>query len=481
MTSKKFDIVMQFYGKNKENLARIINKGIKLVDYNTINSKITEYALNTSPSLSLKYFFTQYFELSIILILILMLILFIFAMMLLYAKSMQKEQTRMQIINQERSDFFARMSHDMRTPMNGILGMINLSENETNLQEIHENIKKAKQSGEYMLCLINDTLDLQRLESDKLILQPETIYIEDFANNISDMIKPSTDKKNIKFINIKDSSFFNYYIKADSVRLKQIFVNILSNSVKFTNNGGIIEVITENLATSETSITEKITIRDTRIGMSPAFIQNNLFKPYTQERNVVTSQYAGSGLGLAIVKNLVTLMNGTIDVKSELGKGTTFTIVLTFEIIKKEDTSKINQPKNLINDSIIEKLSDKNILICEDQPLNAEITKRLLLHAKCNSEVAQNGKIGLEMFQKSNEHYYDAIIMDIRMPIMNGLESTLAIRALNRSDAKSIPIIAMTANAYDEDIKNCLDAGMNAHISKPVDPQNLFKTLAAYL
>lgn len=199
MTSKKFDIVMQFYGKNKENLARIINKGIKLVDYNTINSKITEYALNTSPSLSLKYFFTQYFELSIILILILMLILFIFAMMLLYAKSMQKEQTRMQIINQERSDFFARMSHDMRTPMNGILGMINLSENETNLQEIHENIKKAKQSGEYMLCLINDTLDLQRLESDKLILQPETIYIEDFANNISDMIKPSTDKKNIKF------------------------------------------------------------------------------------------------------------------------------------------------------------------------------------------------------------------------------------------------------------------------------------------
>lgn len=375
-------------------------------------------------------------------------------------------------------DFYSRMSHDMRTPMNGILGIAALSKDENDIDTLHKNFEKVENSGVYMLGLINDTLDLQRIEAGKLQLKPQVVYCKEVIENMTDMIEVAAAKKNIDFKVINKNSKLDCYAYVDEVRVKQIFMNLASNAIKFTPEGGKVEFVLETTSIQGDICHDKFQIIDNGVGMSEKFMQNNMFKPFEQEDNAMTSQYAGSGLGLAITKKLVSLMDGKIEVESKPGKGTTFTVYLDIKGLSDEKAENIIGEKIVHTQDAESVLRGKHILICEDQPLNAEITRRLVEKAGCTTEVAENGEIGLQLFEKSPGGTFDAVLMDIKMPVMDGLDATKNIRALERYDAKCVPIIAMTANAYDEDIKNSLKAGMNAHLAKPVKPDELYITLA---
>lgn len=376
-------------------------------------------------------------------------------------------------------DFYSRMSHDMRTPMNGILGMTALSKEENDIDVLHENIKKIDESGKYMLGLINDTLDVQKIDAGKLQLNaaPECCY--DLFCNIVTMVRTNAEKKNITF-HIKDTGFDNQTLcYVDALRLEQIFINLLSNAIKFTPEGGDVFFSGECIGQTDDTIHTKFIISDSGIGMSESFIHDKLFHPFEQEQASTTAKYGGSGLGLSIVKSLILLMNGQIDVNSKLGSGTTFTVYLDFKIVK-EQIQTYNGQKILSNEEIISKLNGRTILLCEDHPLNAEIASKLLQTYGCTTTIAHDGQEGLQCFTNSPHGFYDVILMDIRMPVMDGLECTAAIRKSNHPDAMTIPIIAMTANAYDEDIRNCKAAGMNAHVAKPFNPEHLARTIAEF-
>ena len=481
MTEETFGIALQFYGEDAEVLSEIVDKGVKLIDSDTVNEAMLRYAINITPKMSLTYLFQEHLNLVIGCAIAFMLVLIFCVSLVIYAQLMKKERNRMEEINRERTDFFARMSHDMRTPMNGIMGMLELTERTSDLKEIRNNTEKAKLSGQYMLSLINDTLDLQRLESKKLTLEPQMVYVKDFIDNIIEMVTPSAQQKNIHLELKKKNIDEEFYIKIDQVRVKQIFVNILSNSVKFTPDNGTIEVHIEALEKKDHLAQVKIMISDTGIGMTKDFVENSLFKPYSQEHNKVTNRYAGSGLGLAIVKNLVDLMQGSIDVKSEEGEGTTFNICLTLPYVEHAIAQEDKKLKNSNMEEIKLHLKGKHVLICEDHPLNAEIAQRLLEAVGCETTIAQDGKQGVTFFASSPQGTFDAILMDIRMPVMDGLEAAETIRAQDRDDAKTIPIIAMTANAYDTDKENSHKAGMNAHLAKPIDVNELYRTLEEYM
>lgn len=337
-------------------------------------------------------------------------------------------------------DFYSRMSHDMRTPMNGILGMAELSKDENDLDTLHRNFTMVLESGKYMLGLINDTLDVQKLDAGRLRLDPKIRNCDKLIGGLVAMINSDAKKKNIDFVLENRCKDTEGYCKVDELRLQQIFMNIASNAIKFTPQGGKITFVVEDLGS---------------------------------DGNI-------SGLGLSIVKKLVELMKGKIEVSSKQGEGTTFTIWLDIEKVDSQTAIKeIGEIQD--KENIDEKaLKGKNILLCEDHKLNAEITQRLLEKYGCNVVLASNGKSGVEEFEKSKEGYFDAILMDIRMPIMDGLTATNKIRSLKRTDAKNVPIIAMTANAFDEDINYCFDAGMNKHLAKPINPKLMYEALLSF-
>lgn len=374
-------------------------------------------------------------------------------------------------------NFYSRMSHDMRTPMNGILGMASLSRDENDINTLHRNLAHIEEAGQYMLALINDTLDVQKLSSGHISLYPKIQNAREFMENLTALIRLEAQKKNIEFEFVNKGLMLDTYVFVDELRIQQIFINLASNAIKFTHEGGKVTFIGENLGEDSKICHLRFTISDTGVGMSREFIRDRLFTPFAQEQNSVTTQYGGSGLGMSIVKNLIELMNGRIEVVSEQGKGTTFTVFLDVAIASPEDVQKEKekQAEKTINDYTA--LNNMHILLCEDHPLNAEIAIRMLKRVGCTVDVAKNGQEGVEMFAASEPGTYDAVLMDIRMPIMDGLTATKEIRKLPREDAASVAIIAMTANAYSEDIQNCLDAGMNAHIGKPISMEVLFKTL----
>lgn len=401
----------------------------------------------------------------------------------------RKEQNRIlkkallqaQSANTAKTEFLSKMSHDMRTPMNGILGMIRLSKDTTDVAELHENMVKAEAAGEYMLSLINDTLDLQKIESNRMELNPEVIFIRDYLDDVLSMNKMSAEQKQIHFKVTDDGFEQDQYVKIDKVRVKQIFTNLLSNAIKFTPEGGTVEIRAESYGRDGNLIHNRFEVKDTGVGMSSEFIEKRLFQPYSQENNILSSQLTGSGLGMAITKNLVELMGGHLEVESELGEGTTFRVYLDFEHVPRKIAEEEVQRTQKKKQQLPHTLQGRKILLCEDHPLNAEITKRLLEKTGCNVSWAENGKIGVELFQESNVNEFDLILMDIRMPEMDGLTAARTIRSMGRKDAKTIPIIAMTANAYDSDIKNSFAAGMNAHLAKPIEPAVFYETISENL
>jgi PAS domain S-box-containing protein len=375
--------------------------------------------------------------------------------------------------NQLKTDFLSNVSHDMRTPLNGVIGYTDLALESDDSETIRDYLRKIKRSGEMLTSLINDTLDLSKIENGQVTITKTPIPFEEFIDKISTSIQPSMDEKNLHFT-LDTSKAALCDVNVDVIKLSEVINNLLSNAIKFTPEGGNIRLAFETISGNEKIIDERITVADDGIGMTDSF-QAKAFEPFTQERTKKNADVGGSGLGLSIVKKLVRLMDGEIKLKSKLGQGTTITIDLPLERVS---SVKVGQKEEKINPSI---LKGKKILLVEDNLMNIEIAKAILEMNDIIVEIAENGQESIDKFSASPIGYYDAILMDIRMPVMNGFVASANIRALKRPDAISIPIIAMTADAYEDDIKRCLEAGMNSHISKPIDRDQLSKELCKYI
>ena len=361
--------------------------------------------------------------------------------------------------NQAKTDFLSNMSHDIRTPMNAIVGMTTLLQKDyANEEKVKEYAKKIELSSKHLLGIINDVLDMNKIESGKTTLNNTDFSILEFVEQINTVFRPQMDEKYQSFeIHVENIS--HEWVNADSVRLMQIFNNLLSNAVKYTQAGGHIQFWLEEVS-SKSSVYAKycFLVVDNGMGMEDSF-KEKIFDVFTREENSVTNKIQGTGLGMAITKNLLDAMGGTIQVESEKGKGSCFEVLLDLKIVKDHEVVSTR------NENSIESISGMKFLCAEDNELNAEILEELLKYEGAECVICENGKEVVETYKQSKPGEYDMILMDIQMPIRNGYEATRMIRSFDQN----IPIIAMTANAFSEDIQHSLSAGMDAHISKPVD------------
>jgi two-component system sensor histidine kinase EvgS len=375
--------------------------------------------------------------------------------------------------NTAKSDFLSRMSHDIRTPMNGIIGMVRIAREHNLSPQTADALDKIDISAEYLLGLINDVLDMSKIESGEFKLDPEPYKPDDFFRYIDSVIRPLCEIKHQELC-ITGSPSREYMPMLDKLRINQIIFNSLSNSIKYTQEGGRLEYHLEENIMDDGRMEMIVSVSDNGHGMSEDF-QKHLFEPYVQEDRVrsMTKQGGGTGLGLAIVKRIIDLMGGTITVKSKINEGTTFTMRVLVDCVKISDLD--NSHENLNIDK--EKLAGKKVLVCEDNKINQEIIKSVLEQVGMVVSQADDGLSGMQMFERSPVGYYDCILMDIRMPIMDGYEVTRAIRGMDRADAKTVPVMAMTADAFEDDVRKCFEAGMNSHVAKPIEPDLLFSEL----
>ncbi|MDD4370562.1 MAG: ATP-binding protein [Anaerostipes sp.] len=371
-----------------------------------------------------------------------------------------------------KSEFLAQMSHELRTPMNAILGLNEIMKTNLNDQAfLSDCIQKSKSASEYLLSLLNDVLDMSSIEAGKLSLVKQHFSLSKLIDDINTLILPEAEKNDITF-SFKSLGNLDTEYYGDKIRVQQILVNLLNNAIKFTPSSGTVELEANISPTPEQDLLTFI-VRDNGIGISPAFIPH-LFDAFEQEHSSTTSHYAGSGLGLSISHQLVTMMGGTIKVESQLDKGSTFTVSFSLPRYNAQPVKAASSKTSCTTTS----LAGRRILLVEDHPMNAMIACTLLEQKGMLVENAQNGKEGLDFFRNSEPNYFDAILMDIRMPVMDGLTATKEIRASQHPQAKSIPIIAMTANAFAEDLEKSKDAGMQAHLAKPIRPERLYAALA---
>lgn len=371
-----------------------------------------------------------------------------------------------------KSEFFSRMSHDLRTPMNAIIGLTSLTLDEAdNPEAVRQNMTDLRSISDFMLSLINDILDASKLNNGKIELDLHTYSLSEILFTLHTLYSTQCNAKRIDFITEYPDE--NPQIITDKLRLNQILHNILSNALRYTSTGGKIEYSVGIIERGTNSIKCKFTISDTGIGMTEEF-QQKLFEPFVKENNKITPELQGPGLGLAMTRKLVELMGGTIDINSKKGVGTTVTIILDLKL-------DINDTPLSDSTSSDNDMSGRCVLLVEDHPLNAKIAIRLLEKRKIKVVYAANGREALDLFVNSPVNTFDIVLMDIRMPVMTGLEATKAIRGLPRPDACKIPIIALTANAYESDISKSIASGMNAYLVKPIDPEILFETMAEFI
>lgn len=376
--------------------------------------------------------------------------------------------------NRAKTAFLSSMSHEIRTPMNAIIGLDSLALQKDDLDDdTREYLEKIGASARHLLSLINDILDMSRIESGKMVLRNEAFSFRGILDQINVMVMTQCSDKGLRYDCTIGEEVADSYI-GDEVKLKQVLINILSNAIKFTDAPGNVSMSVVRTAVFEDKSTLKFTISDTGIGMDESFIPK-VFDTFTQEFGGSTNKYGSTGLGMAITKNIVEIMNGSISVSSRKGEGTEFTVMVTLKNCDNEKAEKAGacDPEAAARTG----LEGRNILLAEDVLINAEIMKEILKIKGANIDHAGDGVLVVDKFSSSVPGYYDAILMDIRMPKMDGLEAAAAIRALNRNDALTIPIIALTANAFDEDVQRSLQVGMNAHLSKPVEPDRLYQTL----
>ena len=385
---------------------------------------------------------------------------------------LQKAIESKEMAAQAKAQFLANMSHDIRTPINGILGMLHIIRlDEKNPERVEDCLNKIEVSSKLLLSLVNDVLDMTKLETDAFLLNNESMNLDQVCVEATETIVFQAKEAGLQ-VSGEHDDFRDVYVLSSSLHLKKILINLFSNSIKYNKPGGSIHTSMRVAEKTEDEIVCMFKIEDTGIGMSEDFIQNKLFKPFMQEGNSSRSNYNGTGLGMAIVKQLVEKMGGSISVESELGKGSCFTVILPFKL-DKQIIVKTEEEKTEAD------ISGMRFLVAEDNELNLEIVEFLLSEQGAEVVSAQNGLEAVEKFKESDEGTYDAILMDLMMPVMDGFTATEKIRALDRPDAKTIPIIAMTANAFKEDEEKCLGAGMNAHLAKPLEFDKLKRTIAA--
>ena len=378
--------------------------------------------------------------------------------------------------NEAKTRFLFNMSHDIRTPMNAIIGFADLLEKHIDEKErVLDYIGKIKSSSEFLLSLINYVLETARIESGKTSLKKEVSCASRLIESLTDVFEPEVCKKGLTYSYTKDIE--HEYVMCDETKVREIFINIIGNSLKYTPAGGKITIdIREIPFDRENYIAYKIVVEDTGIGMSEDYLPH-IFEEFSREHTSTESKVVGTGLGLPIVKALIDLMGGTIEIESEAGKGTKTTVMIPFEIATQEQILEEQQKEK---EFVPEDIKGKRMLVAEDNELNAEITLTVLKEKGLLVERAANGKECVEMLKEKPADYYDMILMDIQMPEMDGYQATEMIRNLGDSRA-AVPIVAMTANAFEEDRQKALDAGMNAHVSKPVDMNVLFRVMAKFI
>ena len=377
--------------------------------------------------------------------------------------------------NKAKTDFLSNMSHDIRTPMNAIIGMTSLIRHDAgNKAKVIEYADKIDISSQHLLGIINDILDMSKIEAGKTVFKYTDFSMPDLIEELNTIFQPQIAERNQTLMVIKEN-IRHEWVNGDQVHLMQIFSNLLSNAVKYTQEGGKIQFLVEECETKSSVYAKyRFLVSDNGMGMSADF-KETIFDPFTRAEGSVTNKIQGTGLGMAITRNLVEAMGGTIDVESELGQGSCFEVLIDLRIAEDRSVSStVQEEKNEQNDNIFQGM---RFLCAEDNELNAEILTELLKIEGAECTICENGEEILKTFEKSAPGDYDMILMDVQMPVMNGYEATEAIRRSSHELAKKIPIIAMTANAFSEDIQHSLAAGMNAHVSKPVEMRVLEKTI----
>ena len=377
--------------------------------------------------------------------------------------------------NKAKTDFLSNMSHDIRTPMNAIIGMTSLIRHDAgNKAKVIEYADKIDISSQHLLGIINDVLDMSKIEAGKTVFKYTDFSILDFITELNTIFHSQIDEKNQTLTIIKEN-IRHEWVNGDQVHLMQIFSNLVSNAVKYTQEGGKIQFLVEECETKSSVYAKyRFLVSDNGMGMSADF-KDTIFDAFTRAESSMTNKIQGIGLGMAITKNLIEAMGGTIDVESELGQGSCFEVLIDLRIAEDRFVSSAEQAEK--DEPAGNVLKGMRFLCAEDNELNAEILMELLKIEGAECTICENGKRVLEAFEQSAPGDYDMILMDVQMPVMNGYEATKAIRRSSHELAKTIPIIAMTANAFSEDIQHSLAAGMNAHVSKPVEMKVLEKTI----
>lgn len=389
--------------------------------------------------------------------------------------------------NAAKTNFLSKMSHDIRTPMNGIMGMTTIAIAHIDDKErVLDCLGKISSSSRHLLALINDVLDMSQIESGKTSLAKEEFNLSNLIETSLDMIRPQIEERH-HHLNIRVMDIKHAHVIGDSLRIRQVFLNILGNAVKYTPDGGILSLsIAEKHSSKKDFGCYEFIFEDNGIGMSEEFL-SRIFQPFEREKDEHATNIQGTGLGMAITKNIIEMMHGDIKVESNPGDGTRFIITIFLELQDLHSVptpigeGPLSKPKDQLTNLSQSDYSDKRVLIVDDNELNLEIASEILGMSGIQIETAENGKCAVDMVANQPDGYYDLVFMDIRMPIMNGYEAASAIRSLDRIYTRHLPIIGLSANAFAEDVAMSRNAGMNAHISKPLDIDQLSATLEKWL
>ena len=475
--AKRQELAM-FTTRENRRAATIINKAIEQSS-NILNGVVLTQNSVSEKKMTLQEILTEYADLAIGISFVIIFVLLLLVYSLLVSRKKQiealKEAQNANAANIAKTTFLNHMSHDIRTPMNAIVGFTDIAMKRKPDKEVENCLKKIRQSSEYLMTLINDVLDISRIESGKLEYKPVPVDLRDVINTVLSIARGYMEKRDLNFI-VSREDLKNPYVIADELRIREVLLNIISNAVKFTKDGGTISFAAENCPGNDKNhIIVRYRISDTGIGMSEEF-QARIFDEFSQENDGARTSYGGTGLGMAIAKRYVDLMGGKIEVSSRQGIGSTFTVeipLLTAERVLVEKEEKLGKDIDL---------HGLHVLLAEDNDLNAEIAIAILEEKGMIVTRTADGKSALKEFCNTAQGTFDLILMDIMMPEMNGYETTKAIRNLpNRPDGKKIPIIAMTANAFAEDVQAALNAGMNEHVAKPIDVEKLEEVILSVL
>lgn len=469
---EKYGMVSFAVRRGNSMLLSVLNKTIKTMSASKFSNAVYIYDSNLKKVTVREFIRDNFWGFTVLVVSVFLIVLILILGLLQKARIAEKKAKK---ANSAKTDFLRHMSHDIRTPLNGIIGMINISERYYGDKErLYECKAKVMESMDYLQSLLNNVLDIGKVESGTLQL----------VNNPFDLVAMLVKQISIIETNAKEygisfeggasmSTFHHRYVIGSEEYLNRLLMNLAGNAVKYNRSGGKVSLYFNEISSDDKTAVFEFVCSDTGLGMSEEF-QKHAFESYAREGKETTNGYSGAGLGLSIVKDIVDMMNGTIKLESKENVGTTFTVTIPLEIdhnAEKEQQKKVEKPD----------LSGKSVLVVEDNELNLEIAKMLLEDEKMVVTTAENGEEAVDIVSQSVPGRFDFIFMDIMMPVMDGLEAARQIRTLNRKDTKEIPIIAMTANAFQDDIRDCIDAGMNAHIAKPIDSKKIEDTLQLVL